>query len=583
MKRRLKAVDLFCGAGGTTTGARAAGVDVVLALNHWRVAIASHQQNHPDVRHICARIEDVAVRHDRTLPEFDLLMASPECTFHSIARGGQPIDDQKRQQPWALLDWIEAKRPRWVSIENVREFRDWGPLVNRGTDRKPHWRPDPKRKGEIFRAWVRAIEALGYQVDNQLLNAADFGAATSRTRLFVTARRGKSRMDIPWPEATHARAVGSGEWTVGSKTWRPAWSIIDWQKPCPSIFGRKRPLAEKTLRRIEAGLRKFVGPFVMMLSQSGSNGPRASTVGDPLGTITTAKGGERALVVPFQFKAIGRNPGLTRGVDEPVPTIVAARENHAVVVPFVMQYHGGTESTRDGTERSYDPQRPLPTIDTQPRYAVAAPFIVPHFGECPGQDPRTHDVDGPLPAVTGQGAGSLAVPFILPREGVFRGNSPRGADEPLHTIVAGRDSGHLVVPYLFDVNHGDDRHTGSRLHDPQEPLGAITTHRGQAVSLAFLVKYNSTGGPQSVDQPLDTLTTHDRYGLALASLVQTMQELSVIDIGFRMLDVDELAAAQGFPSGYYLSGTKAEQIKQVGNSVSPPVAEALCRTFVEAA
>jgi len=528
MKRRqLRAVDLFCGAGGTTTGAVAAGVDVVLAVNHWRVAIRSHEENHPAVRHICARIEDVNPRCDRTLPEFDLLMASPECTYHSIARGGQPIDDQKRQQPWALLDWIEAKRPRWVSVENVREFRDWGPLVNRGTERKPHWRPDPKRKGEIFRAWVRAIEALGYQVDHQLLNAADFGAATSRTRLFVTARRGRSRRDIPWPEPTHAR-----------EAWKPAWSIIDWSRPCPSIFGRKRPLAEKTLRRIEAGLRKFVGPFVVTLRRNMDG----RSAGDPLATITAAAE-HHALAVPFQLKAVGRNPGLTRGMDQPVPTIVAACENHALVLPF----------------------------------------LVPHFGERPGQDPRTHAVESPLPAVTGQGAGSLAVPFILPREGFHRGNSPRGADEPLHTIVAGRDSGHLVVPYLFDVNHGDDRHTGSRLHDPQEPLGAVTTHRGQAVCLPFLAKYNSTGGPQPVDGPLDTLTTRDRYGLAMASLVQTMRELQVVDIGFRMLAVDELAAAQGFPAGYVLFGTKAEQIKQVGNSVCPAVAEALCRTFQEAA
>jgi DNA (cytosine-5)-methyltransferase 1 len=571
MKRRpLRAVDLFCGAGGTTTGAVAAGVQVVLAVNHWRTAIYSHEANHPTVRHICARIEDVAPRHDRTLPDFDLLMASPECTYHSIARGGRPIDDQKRQQPWALLDWIEAKRPRWVSVENVREFRDWGPLVNQGTDKNPHWRPDPKHKGEIFRAWVRAIEALGYQVDWQLLNAADFGAATSRTRVFVTARRGRSRKDIPWPEPTHDKAH-----------WRPAWSIIDWQQPCPSIFGRKRPLAEKTLRRIEAGLRKFVGPFVVTLRRNMDG----RSPGDPLATIT-AGAEHHALAVPFQFKAIGRSPGLTRGIDETVPTIIANQGNHAIVMPFVVQYHGGVEDTRDGTERSYDPQRPLPTIDTQPRYAVAAPFMVPHFGERDGQDPRTHGVDDPLPTVTGQGAGSLAVPFFLPRQGHFdcRQDKPgRPIDAPLNTITANHGPGYVVVPYLLDVNHGDDGHTGGRLHSVDQPTGTICAIRGQALCFPFLTKYNSTGGAQPVDQPLDTLTTRDRYGLAMASLVETMQELQVVDIGFRMLGVGELAAAQGFPSGYYLHGTKAEQIKQVGNSVCPAVAEALCRTFTEAA
>lgn len=526
--RQLKAVDLFCGAGGTTTGAMKAGVDVVMAINHWRTAIYSHQQNHPDVRHICARIEHVDVRHDSTLPDFDLLMASPECTYHSIARGGRPIDDQQRQQPWALLDWVDSRRPKWVVIENVREFRDWGPLVNAGTESKPRWRPDKRRKGEIFRAWVKAIEALGYQVDHQLLNAADFGAATSRTRLFITARRGDSRKDIPWPEATHPK-----------DQWRPAYEVIDWSRPCASIFGRKRPLAEKTLRRIEAGLKKFVGPFVVTLRRN-MDGRSTS---DPLATIT-AGAAHSAVAVPFQFKAIGRNPGATRGPDQPVPTIVAARENHAVVMPYLVQYHGGTDPSRDGTERTYDPGRPIPTIDTQPRYAAAVPYIVPNFGERPGQDPRTHDVEAPIPAVTSHGAGSVA------------------------------------VPYLLDVNHGGE---DNRLHEPGKPLRTVTTKRGEALCFPFLTKYNSSGGAQPVDQPLDTLTTRDRYGLAMASLVQTMQELEVVDIGFRMLAVDELSRAQGFPSGYYLHGTKAEQIKQVGNSVSPPVAEAICRTLAEAA
>lgn len=529
---RLRAADLFCGAGGTTTGAEQAGVKVVLAVNHWRTAIYSHQANHPETRHICARIDDIDPRHDKTLPEFDILMASPECTHHSIARGGRPIDDQKRATPWHVCVWAEAKRPRWLVIENVREFRDWGPLDAKG-------RPIKAEKGKIFRQWVKSLEAIGYQVDHQILNAADFGAATKRLRLFIVARRGHAKRDIPWPEITHPQA-----------NWRPAWSIIDWSKPCPSIFGRKRPLAEKTLRRIEVGLRKFVGqaaePFVVRLRASRAGlgeGGTTHGVDAPLGTIT-AGGQHHALAVPFQFKALGRNPGLTKGIDTPVPTIVAARENHAIVMPFISHLAGPGSTRADGAESLEDPTR---TILTREDRAIVQPFLVPHFGERDGQEPRSHAIEDPLPTVTGQGAGSLAVPFV--------------------TMLSQSGS------------------NGGRNVSVEDPLGTITTAKGgeRALVLPFLTKYYGTGSVQPTGEPLDTVTTRDRFGLAMASLIETMRELHVIDIGFRMLDVDELARAQGFPEGYYMHGTRAEQVKQIGNSVSPPVAAALCRAIAEAA
>lgn len=415
----LRAADLFCGGGGFTTGAEASGrVKVELAINHWRTAIYTHQTNHPNTRHICARIDDIDPRNDKTIPDLDLLLASPECTHHSIARGGMPIDDQKRATPWHVLVWAEAKRPAWIVVENVREFRDWGPLNS-------NCRPIKSRKGEIFRQWIKSLEAIGYQVDHQLLNAADFGAATKRIRLFIIARRKRSRLDIPWPEPTHAG------------NWKPAYSIIDWTKPCPSIFTRKRPLAEKTLRRIEIGLRKFVGeaaePFVVTLRfDRGGLDKTVSGIGGPIGTITA----------------------------------------------------GGT-----------------------------------HHG--------------------------------------------------------------LAVPFLLDVNHGGHDH---RTASMDRPIGTITAGgNGKALCVPFLTKYYGNGGAAPIDEPLNTITTKNHFGLAMVSLVQTMNELGVYDIGFRMLDVDELARAQGFPEGYYLHGNKGERVKQVGNAVCPPVAKALCETIAEAA
>ena len=472
-------MDLFCGAGGFTTGALSAGVDVLLAVNHWRTAIFTHQDNHPNVRHICARIDDIDPRHDKTLPDFDLLMASPECTHHSIARGGRPIEDQKRATPWHVCVWAEAKRPRWLLIENVREFRDWGPIDDRG-------RPIKSRKGEIFRQWIKSLEAIGYQVDHQVLNAADFGAPTKRHRLFILARRGLARKHIPWPEATHAGR------------WRAAAEVIDWSRPCPSIFARKKPLADNTLQRIEAGLRKFVEPFIVAMRNN--------------------------------------QDGLS--LREPLSTICTSGAHHALCVPFLAKYNG-----HGSDQRCHSPAEPLRTLDTQNRFGLVAPFI-------------------------------------LPREGIYRGNAPTSPDQPLHTIVAGRDSGHVVMPYLLAVNHGgaDDR---SRSID--DPLATLTTKTGHSVVMPFLAKYYGTGGCQAVSEPLDTVTTKDRFGLAVVSLLRTMKALSVVDIGFRMLDVDELAAAQGFPAGYSLHGNKAEQVKQIGNAVCPPVAEALCRTIAEAA
>ncbi len=486
MKKLLQGIDLFCGAGGFSTGAVQSGcVDMRLAINHWRTAVYSHQENHPDTRHICARIDDVDPRNDKTLPACDLLLASPECTHHSNARGGRPIDDQKRATPWHVLVWAEAKQPDWIVVENVREFRNWGPLTKAG-------RPNKRQKGKTFKAWIKAIESLGYQVDHQLLNAADFGAPTKRIRLFIVARRGQSRKEIPWPEPTHT-----------PEQWLPAAGIIDWQKPCPSIFTRKRPLAPKTLRRIEIGLKRFVEPFVVKLR----NNETVGGIGEPLGTITTS-GAHHGLCVPFILQAQGPGYGdpTYKGVHdaaEPLRTILS-RNNHAVVMPFLIKYHGGVDPRRDGTERSCDVQHPLPTIDTQPRFAIAS-------------------------------------------------------------------------PYLIDVNHGDSG--GGRAYDLAAPLGTVTSSNGKGLVFPFLTKYYGTGGVAPVTAPLDTITAKDRFGL---TLIETMRELGVVDIGFRMLGVDELLRAQGFPSDYFLHGTKAEQVKQIGNSVSPPVAKAICTTLGEA-
>jgi DNA (cytosine-5)-methyltransferase 1 len=474
--KNLKAADLFCGAGGTTEGARRSGVvDVVLAINHWQIAIQSHSANHPDTRHVCADIDHVNPRDYRDMG-IDVLLASPECVFHSHARGGKPVDDQRRATAWCVPRWAEEIRPKWIVVENVREFEQWAPL---GVDN----RPLKSRKGEIFQAWVAAIRALNYHVEWKLLNAADYGAATKRIRLFVVARRGASTQPIPWPVISHPR-----------ERWTPASEIIDWSIPCPSIFTRKRPLAEKTLRRIEIGLRKFCGPdakpFIVKLR--GTN--NASPIGEPLPTIT-AGGKHAALAQPFLVGAGGPiYAAKPRSVREPLNTVIC--QNHVgLVAPFQLQLIGR------GAGRVKSINEPIPTvIASRENHGIVAPFIVPHFGERDGQVPRSHSIAEPLPTVTGQGAGSVVLPF--------------------------------------------------------------------------LTEFYGTGGARSVAEPLSTVTTKHRHGLVLL-----MQELGIVDIGFRMLEPVELAAAQGFPRDYRLFGNKSDQIKQIGNSVCTAVAEAICSSI----
>lgn len=521
---KYRAVDLFCGAGGMTLGAEMSGrIDVVLAVNHWRTAIMTHSENHPATRHICARIEDMDLRSEHDLPEVDVIMGGIECTHHSAARGSAPINDQRRTSAWRVIDWIGKFHPAWCVFENVREFLGWGPIDGRGRKIK-------SKAGEIFNAWVQAVRSHGYHVEWQILNAADYGEATSRKRLFIVCRRGENDQPFRWPDPTHASAkeiAGAlrerGKFNRASH--RPASEIIDWSRPCPSIFSRKRPLAENTLRRIEAGLKKFVGPHI-------TNFHGTSTCDDlcnPLGAVA-AGGTHYGVTVPFGVNMKGRSNAWDCNC--PSPTITSHAQHVGVAMPFIVQYHNG----HDGHRRTYPVTNPIPTLDTQPRYAIATPFIYSLIGRSAG---RSRDCGLPTP-----------------------------------TIVASRENHGVVMPYMIDVNHGGQRN-GRSVHIP---LPTITTKRGQAVIHAFLTKYYGTGGAQRVTSPLDTVTTRHRHAL---TLVHTMRELGIVDVGFRMLDVDELSAAQGFPASYVLHGSKADQIRQIGNAVCPRVMAAICGVIGE--
>lgn len=392
MRRTIRAADLFCGAGGTSLGlsraceSRGQGLEL-LAVNHWEVAVETHAANHPWADHRCVAIDQLDPVQ-ATGGKLDVLVASPECTHFSSARGGRPMSDQKRASGWHVVHWAERLRPSAIIVENVREFLNWGPVGKNG-------RPLKSRRGVTFRAWVTALESLGYTVDWRLLTSADHGDPTTRTRLFVVARLGRS--PISWPDATHAQDPGDS----GLKPWETARGIIEWDYKGSSIFGRKRPLAEKTLARIAAGLERFGGA-------DGSAEP---------------------------FLAILRGTSSTRSLDRLAPALTASGEHVALVEPFVLsqQSGGAPRSVRD----------PLPTVSAKGAIQLVEPFLVPHKGERPDQPPRSHSIDEPAPTVCATGPNfSLVEPFILP----YYGNATASSiDRPTPTVTT-KDRHALVEP-----------------------------------------------------------------------------------------------------------------------------------------
>lgn len=528
----LRAADLFCGAGGSSTGlanlCRKRGIRLDLtAVNHWPIAVETHSANHPAARHLCETLDSVDPRKFARPGKLDLLMASPECTHHSRARGGVPVNDQSRATAWHVIRWAEALRPRWILVENVQEFRDWGPIGSQG-------KPLKSRKGETFTAWLRALEALGYTVGHRVLNAADYGAATSRQRLFVQAVRGREQ--IRWPEPTHTRNPRQD--LFGSLLpWRGAREVIDWSVKGQSIFTRKRPLRENTLRRIRAGLEKFGGaaarPFLMMLSQTGSNGSRMREVTDPLPTITSAD--DIGIVEPFTVQFKGTSPSnvpyTARRVDQPLGTITGGGGDFGVIEPMILSAGGPEVAARPVT-------RPVNTLLGRDQMAVVEPLIL---GQQSGAAARP--VSEPLPTVAGAGAISITQPFLVPTNyGERPGQAPRthGVNAPLPTVVGSVTHG-LVQPYL--------------------------------------VPYYGTGEADSLNDPARTLTGRDRLGL-----VEPVEPIPGVthDILFRMLLPSELAAAMSFPPDYVFKGNRGQVVKQIGNAVDCLQMEVLAGALVDA-
>lgn len=411
-------VDNFAGGGGASTGIEAAiGRPVDIAVNHDPEAIAVHKANHPETRHFCESIWDVDPREACGERPVGLAWFSPDCTHFSRAKGDKPREQGIRGLAWVVIRWAKDVSPRVIILENVEEFQTWGPLTEDG-------HPDPAHMGETFREWLGQLTGLGYTVEFRTIVAADHGAPTIRKRLFLIARR--DGFAPVWPTPTHGRGREA--------SWRSAAECIDWSLPCPSIFDRPRPLAEATLRRIAAGIRRYVleaaEPFVIRTDMHKSHAGCAFPMADPLRTITSTGG--FALVTPTLIQTgYGEREGQAPrvpGLDKPLGTVVAQGCKHALVAALVTKHYGGVVG--------HEVTRPLGTVTAQDHHALTTAFLTKFYGTSTGSPMQL-----PLPTVTsggGRGGGHLAEvrAFLVKYYGADGRPQTEDLFTPLHTVTS---------------------------------------------------------------------------------------------------------------------------------------------------
>lgn len=470
----------------------------LVCVNHWPVAIDTHQRNHPEARHF---VQDIStVRPHILVPEgyLDLLMASPTCTHHSVARGGKPTSDQQRSDPWHIITWLTELRVKRIIIENVWEFIGWGP-VNMKTGR-----PIPSRKGEYFHAWTETLRRLGFELEWRKLNAADFGDATTRQR-FILMGRSDGRK-IHWPMPTHKkRDEVNVDLFATSKPWRPAREIIDWQVKGRSIFNRKKPLAPKTLARIYAGAQKFgwPEPYLVILR----NHMAAQGMDQPLPTIA-ANGmhigiAEPVIVSPRHGKE-GAGP-RPRGVGQPLPTITAGGSQMAMAEAVIVNMKGQSTATAAS--------EPLPTQTSHAGHLYTAEPIIMNGRK----GNKAEGVSaGLVPTLDTKGGVWLAEPMVLSQH---NSGAARSTGEPLPTIMTGGAASDrpgcarpaLVEPFILN-RHGDG-YGETRAHSIGDPAPTANCDGGGYLVEPFVLSQASGGSPRAVSDPIPTAPTGGAHAL----------------------------------------------------------------------
>ncbi len=573
-------VDLFAGGGGASTGIeQAIGRHVDIAINHDADAIGMHEINHPQTRHYQADVWEVdPVLVTAGMP-VGLLHASPDCTHHSQALGGQPRSREIRSLAWVVHRWAGKSKPDVITLENVEQMLQWSPLVAKRDpatgrvitldkvqdahgkmvyrvadpgERVPRQRqflvPDKKAMGRNWNHFVQGLRDMGYVVQWRVICNADLGAHSTRTRLYMVARR--DGLPIVWPEATHAKKP-----TGQRKAWRPAAECIDWSIPGTSIFGRKKDLAEATMRRIAHGMEKFVlgsaDPFIVNMAHGGKLEP----IDRPISTIATEKGGCRALVTPTLIQmGYGERAGQAPRVldlGKPLGVVTAGGQKFATAAACLVQMGHG-QGSGASARRSYG----------------------------------ANDIKGPVGAITASGGGQgLATAFMVQANGGFNTTLAKDLLDPVSVVTTSGSQQQLAVAHLATLRHHS---IGRSLKEPLAVVAAGGEHHallqyqlgkedeeGAMRCAAFLMRYHASGGQWAdLRDPMTTITTHDR--LALVTVWLKGEPWVIVDITLRMLVPRELYNAQDFPPDYVIDRTaagkpltKTAQVRMAGNSVCP--------------
>ena len=638
-------VDFFCGGGGAGTGLEMGlGRTVNVAKNHSPQAISMHTVNHPGAQHFTTDVFEGDPDTECGGKAVGWFHMSPDCTHHSQAAGGQPRKREIRNLSWIGLKWAGMKRPRVISLENVKQILQWGRLIakrDKATGRvvklggeiaapgevvpvgQQFLIPDPKQRGRTWRRFVALLEGMGYVVEWKVIKACDFGAPTSRERLFMIARC--DGLPIVWPAPTHAKTPAKGQ-----QKWKTAADCIDFTDLGKSIFGRKKDLAPATLRRVAKGMKKFVidnpAPFIVPIANW--SGEAVQSAGEPLRTITSyPKGGAFSVVSRVIAPATHQGSDRINDPLDPVPTVTCANRGELTLISPVMVGAGGPIYAGHPVAAN----KPVGTLMTRSHRAIAAAHLVKFRFNDAGKA-----LDEPLPTITSGGnyqrpagaahAMGISTVFMAQMNGGFNTTAAKSIEDPMTTVTNTGSQQQLVAANLVHLRGNcDARDVSDPLHTIsaggqhhglasafmerafgasvgqglEEPAPTITAGGGGKSSLvsltlspeheagalrvaAFLISYYGTENISACDSPAPTITTKDR--LAMVTVMLQGTPYVIVDICLRMLKPAELYKAQGFPADYIISHgadgkpfTKTQQVHMCGNSVSPPPMAALAR------
>lgn len=576
-------IDLFCGAGGTSTGVELARVNgeqcakVIACVNHDANAIASHAANHPDALHFTEDIRTLelsplknhAKKYRKLYPDAHLVLwASLECTNFSKAKGGQSRDADSRTLAEHLFRYIETLSPDYIQIENVEEFMSWGDMDENG-------KPISMDKGRLYRRWKNNVKKYGYNFDHRILNAADFGAYTSRKRFFgIFAKKG---LPIVFPEATYAKQAAHT--LFGSlEKWKPVKDVLDFSDEGASIFMRSKPLSEKTQERIYAGLIKFVaGGKDAFLSRYNTVRPQntCKSIDEPCGVLTTEN---RFAKVQCHFLSkyfSGHPESKNISVDGPAHTI-KCKDNHALITSdFLAAYYGNGDNV-------HSIEKPLPTVTTKDRLSLISPFFMNYYTG----GGQLSEVGKPCPALT-----TIPKQRLVFIDQQFGNSKPIGTDRPCGAITTNPKYSLVNCrPWIMNTNFSN---VGSLIEEPSQ---VITANR----KWHYLMNPQFSSPGASVENPCFTLIArmdkmppylvatetgdvaievYETDSPMTVKIKEFMAIYEIVDIKMRMLRIPELKKIMGFPEDYTLIGTQSDQKKFIGNAVEVNIAKVLCEAL----